>query len=285
MLILSLDTTTRAGSCALLQDDRVLREQASDASRDQAERLPGDLAALLEREGTRLEAIDAFAVATGPGSFTGLRVGIATMQGLAMAAGKPLIGVSAFDALAKLAGDADRDPSAGSGSPRAKSRGEGPRRTPVHADAARAFTARETVATWIDAWRGEVFAALYQEGREAVAPVVAPPDVLLEPLKGRLTLFTGDGAALYATQIRAGLGDAARFTTPVAPPLAGAVAALAAEAVRAGHRPLPHAIRPIYVRRSDAELAADRKVVADRDPSAGSGSPRARSRGEGPRRI
>jgi tRNA threonylcarbamoyladenosine biosynthesis protein TsaB len=205
-----------------------------------------------------------------------LRVGIATMQGLAMAAGKPLIGVSAFDALAKLAGDADRDPSAGSGSPRAKSRGEGPRRT---AEGPR------RIATWIDAWRGEVFAALYQEGREAVAPVVAPPDVLLEPLKGRLTLFTGDGAALYETQIRAGLGDAARFTTPVAPPLAGAVAALAAEAVRAGHRPLPHAIRPIYVRRSDAELAADRKVVADRDPSAGSGSPRARSRGEGPRRI
>ena len=235
MLILSLDTTTRAGSCALLQDDRVLREQAGDASRDQAERLPGDLAALLEREGTRLEAIDAFAVATGPGSFTGLRVGIATMQGLAMAAGKPLIGVSAFDALVKLAGDADRD------GPRRTA--EGPRR----------------IAAWIDAWRGEVFAALYQEGREAVAPVVAPPDVLLEPLKGRLTLFTGDGAALYETQIRAGLGDAACFTTPVAPPLAAAIAALAAEAVRAGHRPLPHAIRPIYVRRSDAELAADRK--------------------------
>jgi len=267
MLILSLDTTTRAGSCALLRDDRVLREQAGDASRDQAERLPGDLAALLEREGTRLEAIDAFAVATGPGSFTGLRVGIATMQGLAMAAGKPLIGVSAFDALAKLAGDADR---------------KGPRRTAEDAHAARAFTARETVATWIDAWRGEVFAALYEEGRQAVAPVVAPPDVLLEPLQGRRTLFTGDGAALYETQIRAGLGDAARFTTPVAPPLAGAVAALAAEAVRAGHRPLPHAIRPIYVRRSDAELAADRKVVADRE---GRADRKGLADRKGPRRI
>jgi tRNA threonylcarbamoyladenosine biosynthesis protein TsaB len=264
MLILSLDTTTRAGSCALLRDDRVLREQAGDAARDQAERLPGDLAALLEREGTRLDAIDAYAVATGPGSFTGLRVGIATMQGLAMAAGKPLIGVSAFDALARLAADADR---------------KGPRRSPVLtdaerafaarevlADAARAFTAREVrIATWIDAWRGEVFAALYEEGREVVAPVVAPPAVLLEPLKGRPTLFTGDGAALYETRIRAGLGDAAHFTTPVAPLLAGAVAALAGEALRAGQRPLPHAIRPVYVRRSDAELAVDRKVAADRE--------------------
>jgi tRNA threonylcarbamoyladenosine biosynthesis protein TsaB len=238
MLILSLDTTSRAGSCALLRDDRVLREQVSDASRDQAERLPGDLAALLEREETRLDAIDAFAVATGPGSFTGLRVGIATMQGLAMAAGKPLVGVSAFDALFSLAG----------------------------ADSQSAHVARPPagirVAAWIDAWRGEVFAALYEAGQEVGAPVVAHPDILLERLKGTPTLFTGDGAALYETRICAALGDVARFTTPVTPPLAGAVAALAAEVVRAGHRPLPHAIRPIYVRRSDAELAAERKVVA-----------------------
>jgi tRNA threonylcarbamoyladenosine biosynthesis protein TsaB len=252
MVILSLDTTTRAGSCALLRDDRVLREHAGDASRDQAERLPGDLAALLEREGLALQAIDAFAVATGPGSFTGLRVGIATMQGLAMAMAKPLIGVSAFDALAFQAARAAHETNADS-----------PSRT----------------ATWIDAWRGEVFAALYEAGREIAEPVVAPPDALLEQLKGTATLFTGDGAALYESRIRASSGDAARFSTPIAPPLAGAVAMLAAEAFRAGQRPLPHAIRPIYVRRSDAELAADR------DPSTGSGSRRATSRGERPRRT
>jgi tRNA threonylcarbamoyladenosine biosynthesis protein TsaB len=222
MLILSLDTTTRAGSCALLRDDLLLREHSGDGSRDQAERLPGDLAALLDREGSALEAIDAFAVATGPGSFTGLRVGIATMQGLAMATGKPLIGVSAFDALGSLA-------------------------------------AGDRVATWIDAWRGEVFAAVYEHGQQAGPPVVAPPDLLLEQLDGRPTLFTGDGASVYEARIRTTLGAAARFTTPIAPPLAGAVAALAARAFRRGERPLPHAIRPIYVRRSDAELAADRQ--------------------------
>lgn len=222
MLILSLDTTTRAGSCALLRDDCVLREHTGDGSRDQAERLPGDLAALLEHEGIALEAIDAFAVATGPGSFTGLRVGIATMQGLAMATGKPLIGVSAFDALALLA------------------------------------TGKRTV-TWIDAWRGEVFAAVYEEGQQTAPAVVALPDLLLEQLQGRPTLFTGDGAAVYEARIRASLGEAARFTTPIAPPLAGAVATLAGQAFRRGDRPLPHAIRPIYVRRSDAEIAADRK--------------------------
>src|SRR5688572_26899854 len=103
MLILSLDTTTRTGSAALLRDGTIVCEQGGDPLRDQAERLPADLAASLERAGLALGDVDAFAVATGPGSFTGLRVGIATMQGLAFATGKPLIGVSAFDALVRLA--------------------------------------------------------------------------------------------------------------------------------------------------------------------------------------
>jgi tRNA threonylcarbamoyladenosine biosynthesis protein TsaB len=111
----------------------------------------------------------------------------------------------------------------------------------------------------VDAWRGEVFAALYEAGRELESPVVAPPDTLLERLRGEPTLFTGDGAALFEARIRAALGDAAQLTVPIAPVLAGAVATLAAEAYQAGWRPLPHAIRPIYVRRSDAELAAERK--------------------------
>src|SRR4051812_19181091 len=103
MLVLSLDTTTREGSCALARDGRVLREQVSEAAQGQAARLPGDLKTLLEHEDVTLADIDVYAVSIGPGSFTGLRVGIATMQGLAFAAGKPLIGVSALDALAALA--------------------------------------------------------------------------------------------------------------------------------------------------------------------------------------
>ena len=234
MLILSLDTTTRAGSCALMRDGRTLREQASDTSRDQAERLPGELAALLERESVALQEVDAFAVATGPGSFTGLRVGIATMQGLAMAMGKPLIGVSAFDALAAVGGSASRNP------PYVR------------------------IATWIDAWRGEVFAAVYEDGREVDAPTVARPDNLLARLKGLLTLFTGDGAVLHKELILAICGDHARFTDPVSPLLAGAIARLAGEAFRAGQRPPPHAIRTIYVRRPDAELAREAAKEAGR---------------------
>ncbi len=147
MLVLALDTTTSSGSCALARDGRVVCEQVNDAPNAHAERLPGDLMSLLDGANLRLADIDIFAVATGPGSFTGLRIGIATMQGLAFAEGKPLIGVSGFDALVRIAGTHER------------------------------------VATWVDAWRGEVFAALYENGREVAAPVVSLPEVLLESLR------------------------------------------------------------------------------------------------------
>ena len=221
MLILSLDTTTSAGSAALVRDGRVVREEPGDRTRPQAARLPGELAALVDRAGVTLAEVDGFAVGTGPGSFTGLRVGIATMQGLAMATGRPLVGVSGFDALARLAGAA-------------------------------------RVATWVDAWRGEVYAALYEHGREVDPPVVARPDALLGRLTGGPVLFTGDGAVLHHDVIHAALGDRARFAEPVTPFLAGAIGEMAAEAFQAGHRPPPDAIRPLYVRRPDVELAKDR---------------------------
>ncbi|MBI2188327.1 MAG: tRNA (adenosine(37)-N6)-threonylcarbamoyltransferase complex dimerization subunit type 1 TsaB [Acidobacteria bacterium] len=228
MLILALDTTTTAGSCALVGDGSVIEEAPSDPGRPQAARLPGELAALLERAGLTLAQIDACAVGIGPGSFTGLRVGIATMQGLAMATGTPLFGVSALDALARIAfGGSDRT-------------------RPTH------------VATWVDAWRGEVYATLYEAGRQVEPPTVTRPEVLLGRLPDGVTLFIGDGAVLHADVVRTTLGDRARFADPVTPMLAGAMGVIAAEAFVAGDRPAPDAIRPLYVRRPDAELARDR---------------------------
>src|SRR6188474_1965411 len=109
---------------------------------------------LLDGANIRLADIDLFAVATGPGSFTGLRIGIATMQGLAFAEGKPLIGISGFDALARVA------------------------RAPA-------------VATWVDAWRGEVFAARYEHDVEVTPPSVEKPSTLLSRITSP-TLFIGD---------------------------------------------------------------------------------------------
>jgi tRNA threonylcarbamoyladenosine biosynthesis protein TsaB len=235
VLVLALDTTTSSGSCALARDGVVVCEQVNDAPNAHAEHLPGDLMSLLDRAGIGLHDIDAFAVATGPGSFTGLRIGIATMQGLAFAEGKPLIGVSGFDALARIG------------------EGQGLPRPSLQVKAGR-------IATWVDAWRGEVFAAVYADGREITSPVVSRPEVLLEALRGQPTLFLGDGARAHADLIRQVLGDECRLGDPVAPPLAGTIAVLASDA-GASPEHSPHAIRPLYVRRTDAELSRDARPL------------------------
>ncbi len=247
MLILALDTTTRSGSCALARDGQVILEEGSDASTRPAARLPGDLITLIEHAGVTLAEVGLFAVATGPGSFTGLRIGIATMQGLAFAAGKPLVGVSGFDALAVVGGSPSADP-------------------PYQ------------VATWVDAWRGEVYGALYEPGVAAPEPVVGLPGDLLAQYHAKLKLcgtgdvdgtrdvltFVGDGAATYRDLILATLGERARITEPTAPLLAGVIARLAADAARVGALPPPHAIRPLYVRRPDVELVRDAPPSRDR---------------------
>jgi tRNA threonylcarbamoyladenosine biosynthesis protein TsaB len=222
MLVLALDTTTRGGSCALAREGRVLIERTTESA-EYAARLPGDLMALLDHAGVTLAGIDVFAVATGPGSFTGLRIGIATMQGLAFASSRPLIGVSTFDALAH--------------------RANAPR-----------------TATWIDAWRGEVYAAVYRAGEPVGEPSVTRPEHAIAAVRGASTCFIGDGVATYRELIERELGAAATIADPVAPPLAGIIAQLASSAARRGESPPPHAIRPIYVRRSDAELVRDARA-------------------------
>lgn len=226
MVVLALDTTTPAGSCALAIDGVVVREEASDASLPPATRLPVDLMNLLEHTSTKLADVHAFAVATGPGSFTGLRIGIATMQGLAFAAGKPLVGVSALDALARIA---------------------------------MTEAAGDRIATWVDAWRGEVYAALYDAEREIEAPVVANPEVVLNSLRGTPTLFIGDGARTYRDDILRMMGEKGRTAENPVPLLAGTIATLANAGADA-YSP-PHGIRPLYVRRTDAELARDARAA------------------------
>ena len=208
----------------MARDGVVICERPGDADRRHDTRLPGDLMTLLADARIDLGDIDLYAVATGPGSFTGLRIGIATMQGLAFAAGKPLIGVSGFDALARTV----------QGAP--------------------------AVATWVDAWRGEVFAARYEADVEVDPPSVEKPDAVLARITAP-TVFVGDAIPIYAGVIRHACGDRALFAEPPAPPLAGTIARLATEQARAGHRPAPDDIRPLYIRRPDAERARDARPV------------------------
>lgn len=237
MLVLALDTTTRAGSVALVDDDRVVEERRGDATRTHAERLPQELLAVADAHDVALPAIDLFAVASGPGSFTGLRIGIATIQGLALVARRRVVGVAALDALAQAA--------------------------------SRSLEANTTVAVWMDAHRRDVFAALYRvtpappfdPGRLETLdpPSVDAPASVLERWRGLIRerpVFIGDGAILYGEQITA-VHAAATILEP--PPLAGTIGRLAVIAASNGAAIDPSAIRPLYVRRPDAEVARDKR--------------------------
>jgi len=237
MRVLALDTTTRAGSAALVAGDGVVDERSGDGARTHALRLPGEIMALAEANQWPLSGIDLYAVASGPGSFTGLRIGIATIQGLAFVHGRRVVGVPALEALA-------------------------------HAGS-HGLPAGALIAAWMDAHRRDVFAALYQATdappfsrarlTEVDGPTVGSPASTLARWRGLATglpaVFVGDGATLYAADI-ARETPAARAQPP--PLLAGVIGRLAV--ARASESLDPAAVRPLYVRRPDAEIARDEKL-------------------------
>jgi tRNA threonylcarbamoyladenosine biosynthesis protein TsaB len=232
MRLLALDTTARAGSVALAENGAVIDVRAGDPSRTHGERLPGEVLDFLRAHGIGPADIDVYAIAAGPGSFTGLRVGIASIQGFTLVNGRRVVPVSALDALA-------------------------------HAAAA---AAGGLTAAWIDAHRGEVFAALYRGPMLVDGPLVATPsqtlDLWRERLGDRPVVAIGDGALRYSDVLTSAFGGQLRMADPVAPLLARPVAELAHAEASAGRTVAPHAIVPIYIRRPDAELARMQKPEA-----------------------
>jgi tRNA threonylcarbamoyladenosine biosynthesis protein TsaB len=163
---------------------------------------------LLERTGLRLEDVEGFAAATGPGSFTGVRVGLACVKGLAEAMGKPAVAVSNLAALARF--------------------GSAELRVPI-----------------IDARRGEVYAAVYDDRGSVVMPeAVCPYARLLERLPHRPLEF-----------VTQGYGPIEGYPVATAPKaIAAMVARMAEERLDAGEPGDPAGLDANYVRRSDAEL-------------------------------
>jgi tRNA threonylcarbamoyladenosine biosynthesis protein TsaB len=238
LIILALDTTTRGGSVAVADDDRVLALLPGDESRTHGERLPGEIARALDQAGVTRDRIDLLAVATGPGAFTGLRIGLAAIQGLAMTLGKPVIGVSALEALAEQA----LQPT-----------------TTANAERSEA----EVIAPWMDAQRGDVFATLIdrRSGATIETPAAANPKMLLDSwaahLANRRAIFIGDAAARDAALItQAGNG---KWETKTPSPLAPQIAQIGRRRANNGEAGPPHTLEPIYVRRPDAEIERERR--------------------------
>ena len=244
MVILSLDTTTRAGSVALWRDGAVVEVRRGDPSVTHGVRLPAELVALVGAHRMRLKQVDVYSVCVGPGSFTGLRVGLATIQGLALVNERPVVAVSALEAIAYA----------------------------VSFGAAGLDVEPELVLSVMDGQRGEVFAALYAPPGVAegdvmrtpvplAGPIAAPAEMVAaawaDVLGGRTVAAVGDGVPLVTQPFGRLIGT--RLVCGDAPPLAPVMARVAATRAHAGAAVRPHAVRPVYVRRPDAELARARR--------------------------
>src|SRR3990172_8650542 len=171
MRVLAVDTSSERGSVCVAESREILGEVRLASSIQHSERLFRSVEFLFQHLPFQLCDIDLFAAARGPGSFTGLRIGLAAMEGFAAALGKPAAGVSTLEALAWKTGIHD------------------------------AF-----VAPIIDARRGEVYGALYRRlsgpsGLDTLieerAPVVLKPAEWFASLSGRPLIFCGDGAIRY----------------------------------------------------------------------------------------
>lgn len=137
-MILAIDVCNEVGSIALLDGERVMEERRLESPDGFGHILFGAIDEMLRAHEAPLSAIDLYAVATGPGSFTGVRIGLTAAKGLAFASGKPLAGVTNLEALASL--------------------GSGPLRAPI-----------------FDARRGDVYAAVYDDALHVVVPPVVCP--------------------------------------------------------------------------------------------------------------
>lgn len=254
MIVLGLDTATASSAVALWGSDAGPLEARDDppagAHPGHATRLLEMARGLLEQAGIGWGEIDRIAVGLGPGTFTGLRVGVATARGLAQSLGAELVGVSSLQALAQGA----------------------------FADATDRGEPLDRVLAVIDARRGEVFAAAYERGsegaprelcarvesapRELCAPVALAPELLDGLLarvheqadaSGSVWLAVGDGVLRYPAALERARIVAPGQDSPLHRIAAGAICALAltAEPV-ADERLLPD-----YCRRPDAEVALE----------------------------
>jgi tRNA threonylcarbamoyladenosine biosynthesis protein TsaB len=223
MKLLTIDTSTSSCSVALSIDDRLAATYLQDMERTLTSRLMASIDLILRGAGLAVTDLDAFGVALGPGSFTGVRVGVATVKGLALASGKPVVG---FSSLAMLAMN-----------------------IPLSS---------MPVCPMFDARKKEVYVGLYDCAgfpSPLISDRVVAPTEFLTAIKVP-TIFVGEGALRYRELITGTLGDKAIYPPwNCHQPQASAGSLLAARAAAKGCF-IPHAaLDPYYIRPSEAELA------------------------------
>jgi tRNA threonylcarbamoyladenosine biosynthesis protein TsaB len=216
-LILAVDTTHEFGSLALLRGTDVLEEMLLHSPDGFGQILFARIGELLARQNCKTADMDCFASASGPGSFTGVRIGLACVKGLAEATGKPAVAVSNLAAMATFGSSALR-------------------------------------AVVLDARRGEIYGAVYDaRGTPVVPETVMPFTAWLHTLPDAEVEFISTDFSPFAPAL-AGTRFAAAPVTTAPRALAAALGRIAREKLRAGQASDPAGLDANYVRRSDAEL-------------------------------
>lgn len=229
-LILAIETATGCGSVALtlggVKQGYLLAEMTNQPRITHARRLLGSVEWIMQNSGAKWQEIDAVAVSLGPGSFTGLRIGLAAAKGIAMAAGLPLVGVPTLDALALQVAPTTKP-----------------------------------LCCVLDARKKELYAGWYRYTNGSVQVIqsayAVAPDALLDGLQEPV-IMSGPGIASYA-ELFASHPLVELVSTVQNTPRAASIGFLGAALFERGELPEPAEIVPLYVRASEAEINLQRQ--------------------------
>lgn len=220
MYIFAMDTSSVTATVAVLTEDKLLGEYSVSDKLTHSRTILPMADELLKNLNIELKDIDVFSVCVGPGSFTGLRIGMATVKTFAQALSKPIIGVSSLDALGYSF----------------------------------YLTDDTVVCPIVDARRDEVYNALYRQGQKLCDDRALHVDALLCELKGRKVIFCGDAAILHKDKIL-GFADENWQIAPqhLILPKASSAAYVAYNRAKNNLFDDPYTLNPVYLRKSQAE--------------------------------
>jgi len=223
MKVLGIDTSTSCGSVGLIDNGEVISDYLLNVPVTHSQRLLSAIELVLKEASCPIENLDGWAIALGPGSFTGLRIGVSTVKGLAFATGKPVTGISTLDVLASQIAP-----------------------TPY------------LICPVLDARKKEVYTSFYRFEksllkRQSDYQAIQPED-LVRRIREQ-TIFLGDGAKTYREFLLSSLSSLALFpSAPLHLSHGSMVAKLGSELLQRGECLDLSTFAPIYVRPSEAEM-------------------------------
>ena len=227
MRILGIDSSTPGCSVALLNNDTIVAEQIAEPRPSHSKYLLQMVDQVLTEGESRLDDVDGFAVTIGPGSFTGLRIGVSLLKGFVLATEKPFVGINSLEALATTLG-----------------------------------SSKHPVCTVLDARKSEVYAAVFESRKDGLFSLINEnafaPEALCEQIEAP-ALFIGNGVERYHEIFKASLGTRfvepgteSRFSTA-----AGAAILASRQFDQQKHFDLDQ-LKINYIRKSEAELSLGR---------------------------